>query len=116
MHRVEKLADRPEGFAPPGKIPFKNMVPLDEIIADSIGKKVGTKAVAQEYQRMIQSLGPELGILFDRTADEMKGQANPEVVEGILRVRDGGVEIEPGYDGVYGKVKIFRARTADLFT
>ena len=60
---------------------------------------------------MIQSLGPELEILFDRTRDEMAGHANPRVIEGILRVREGGVEIEPGYDGVYGKVKIFNKKT-----
>ena len=107
MHRVEALADRPEGFKPPGKIPFKNMVPLDEIIADAVGQKVGTKAVDREYERMIQGLGTELDILFERTEEEMKLCAGPRVIEGILKVRNQEVEIEPGYDGLYGKVKIF---------
>jgi PHP family Zn ribbon phosphoesterase len=64
--------------------------------------------VDQEYERMIQSLGPELEILFDRSGGEMTGHANPRVIEGILQVREGKAEIEPGYDGLYGKVKIFR--------
>jgi len=31
----------------------------------------------------------------------------PEIAEGIVRVREGKVFIEPGYDGVYGKIRIF---------
>jgi len=107
MHRVEELADRSEGFVPPNKIPFKSMVPLDEIIANAFGQKVGTKAVDQEYEQMIQKLGPELEILFDRSEEELKSGAHPRVAEGILKVRRQEIEVDPGYDGVYGKAKIF---------
>jgi DNA helicase-2/ATP-dependent DNA helicase PcrA len=31
----------------------------------------------------------------------------PEIAEGVIRVREGKVIIEPGYDGVYGKIRIF---------
>jgi uncharacterized protein (TIGR00375 family) len=108
MHRVEELADRPEGFTPPKKIPFRSMVPLDEIIAEALSQKVGTKAVAQEYGRMIQKVGPELEILLERSEEELKSGTPPHVLEGILKVRRGEIEVSPGYDGVYGKVKIFK--------
>lgn len=107
MHRVEELADRPEGFRPLRKIPFKNMIPLDEIIADAVGKGVATKTVAQEYEKMVRTLGPELEILLDRSETELKGCADARVSEGILNVRAGHVRIEPGYDGVYGKIRVF---------
>ena len=109
LHRVEDLADREEGFVPKNAIPFKNMIPLDEIIADALGQSVGTKGVDQEYERMIKSLGPELSILFDRSKEELTAAVPPRIVEGILHVRERQVEIAPGYDGVYGKIKIFKA-------
>jgi len=31
----------------------------------------------------------------------------PEIAEGVIRIREGKVDIEPGYDGVYGKIRIF---------
>ena len=107
MYRVEQLADRPEGFQPKRKIPFKNMVPLDEIIADAIGQNTKTKGVAREYDKMIQAMGPELDILFERSEAELTKVTQSRVAEGILKVRRGEVEVIPGYDGVYGKVKIF---------
>jgi uncharacterized protein (TIGR00375 family) len=134
MHRVEDLADRPnfsflsqkgsldgpnlssasidrywdrsEGFCPPHKIPFKNMIPLEEILADTFGKGVGTQTVAREYKKMIQSIGPEFEILFEKTFEEMRPVADPRVLDAILKVRKGQVLIEPGYDGVYGKIKV----------
>ncbi|MBI3314051.1 MAG: DNA helicase UvrD [Candidatus Omnitrophica bacterium] len=108
MHRVESLADRPEGFCPEGKIPFKNMVPLDEIIAAALGKNVGTKTVDQAYEKMIRELGTELDILFERSESEMQGHGDPRVIEGIMKVRRREIEVTPGYDGLYGKVKFLK--------
>ncbi|MBI2640282.1 MAG: DNA helicase UvrD [Candidatus Sungbacteria bacterium] len=108
MYRVEELADRPEGFRPPDAIPYKNMVPLDEIIAEAFGvASATTKRVQGEYKKLVQEFGGELPILFDVTAGELARHARPEVAEGIMRVREGRLHIEPGYDGLYGKVKIF---------
>ena len=108
LHRVDDLADREEGFRPPHPIPFKNTIPLDEIIADALGQSVGTKRVDQEYERMVEQIGPELSILFDRSEEELVRIASPQILEGILKVRDRQVEILPGYDGVYGKIKILK--------
>ncbi|MBI2167307.1 MAG: DNA helicase UvrD [Candidatus Omnitrophica bacterium] len=108
LHRVEDLADRPEGFRPEDPVPFKNMIPLDEILADALGQNVGTKAVDQAYETMVKQIGPELSILFDRSREELAAVSGERVVDGILRVREGRVEIKPGYDGVYGKIKVFK--------
>lgn len=108
MHRVDALADRPLGFKPQGKIPFKSVVPLNEIIADAFGKGVNTRTVSQEYEKMIRLLGPELGILLEKEEKEIRAHTDPRVAAGILNVRSGHLQIEPGYDGVYGKIKVLK--------
>ena len=107
-NRVDELADRAEGFKPPNAIPYKNMVPLDEIIAEAYGLASATgKTVQTEYLNLVTRHGSELKILFDCSRTDLKGSASPEIIEGIMRVRAGKIHIEPGYDGLYGKVRIF---------
>ena len=107
MNRVEELADRKEGFSPEGAVPFKSLVPLTEIIADALGMTIATKRVNEEYKNLIKKLGNEFKILLDASSAELTSATLPEIAEGIIRVREGKVFIEPGYDGVYGKVRIF---------
>ena len=107
MHRVEKLADRAEGNRPPNAIPYKNIVPLEEIIADALGVGVGTQAVEREYLTLIDKCGTEFAVLLKTSEEELRKVAPARIVEGIIRMRQGNVQIEPGYDGEYGKVKLF---------
>jgi len=108
LNRVAELADREEGFQPENAIPFKSLIPLEEIIADSFGVGVASKRVREEYEKMIRAMDNEFSILLDADAASLKSAALPEIAEGILRVRQGKVHIEPGYDGEYGKIKIFK--------
>jgi len=107
LNRVNELADRPEGFEPEKTIPFKSLIPLEEIIAESLGQTVGTKLVVEEYHSLIKKLGNEIKILIDASRQELEAATLPEIAEGIIKVREGKVSVTPGYDGVYGKIKIF---------
>ena len=107
LNRVEQLADRSNGFKPANAISFKSLIPLEEIVADVLGFMVGAKQVEEEYKNLIKKFGDEFKILLEVSPKDLAGVTLPEIIEGIIRVREGRVYIEPGYDGVYGKIRIF---------
>lgn len=107
LNRVEQLADREEGFKPENIIPFKNLIPLEEIIADALGTLPGTKQGIEQYQNLVKKFGSEFKILLEASKLDLEAVTLPEIGEGIIRVREGRVQIEPGYDGVFGKINIF---------
>ncbi len=106
LHRVEELADRPEGFRPPGAIDYKNLIPLKEIIGDVLGVGSGSKTVEKLYEKVIEGLGPELKVLLNASADELARVAGSDVAKGVEAMRKGEVDIQPGHDGVYGRIKL----------
>jgi len=107
MNRVEQLADRPEGFKPFGAIDFKNLVPLEEIIAQALGQNVGTQAVERDFRSAIAKFGTEFNILLRASEDDLlKGLPN-RIAEGVLRMRKGKINILAGFDGEYGKISLF---------
>jgi uncharacterized protein (TIGR00375 family) len=110
MHRVEELADRPEGFIPKNAIPSIHLIPLEEVIAEALGVRVGTKSVEMEYERLVERGGSEFQILLHATPDELASFVPPKILEGIVRMRQGKLSIVPGHDGVYGKITLFPER------
>ena len=107
MHRVEQLGDRPEGFVLEDAAPFKNLIPLDEIIAVAKGLGKDAKSVEQEYRLLVQRLGSELDILINLPEEELIKSCAPRAARGIMNVRQEKVRITPGHDGVYGKIELF---------
>jgi len=107
MNRVEQLADRPAGYVPSNSIPFKNFIPLDEIIAEAKGISKTSQGVEREYRSCVAKLGNELEILTKLSGDLLKKNLPHKIAEGILQVREGKVRIQAGYDGEYGKIAIF---------
>jgi uncharacterized protein (TIGR00375 family) len=106
-NRIRQLADKDVGFVPEDAIPFKSLVPLKEIIAETFGCGPATKKVEKEYQKIIQALHNEFNVLLNVSKAELESVTLSEITEGIMRVREGKIIVEPGYDGVYGKVRIF---------
>jgi len=107
MNRVEQLADRPEGFKPENAIPYKNLIPLDEIIAETKGVNKGSVAVERDYRSCLAKFGTELEILLRASREDLQKNLPLRIAEGVLRVRDGKVNIKAGFDGEYGIVSIF---------
>ncbi len=106
MNRVYQLSDRSFGSKPDRFIPFKKMVPLDQIIGSIMKKPVETATVRKKYIEVLNKLGTEFSILLEIPENDMRGKIDDSIIEAIHMVREGGVNIEPGYDGEFGKVEI----------
>ncbi len=107
LHRVEKLADRAEGFRPEGVPDFHSLIPLQEIIAQVLNVGANSKTVGKAYFSMLERLGNEFEILMNCPIGEIEKASSPKIAEAVSRMRRGKIYIEPGYDGEYGKIKIF---------
>ncbi|MCL5970491.1 MAG: endonuclease Q family protein [Patescibacteria group bacterium] len=120
MHRVDQLAKRSiadleltrEGMyirskAYPKRPSYVMIVPLLEIVSESLSSPVSSPKVMSEYLRLCQILGGEFTILLKSTEAELQKIAGAKIAEGIGRVRSGNIVIEPELTGVFGVVKIW---------
>ncbi len=108
-HRIEELADRQIEMIQNRKIPFKSIVPLAEILAEVFGvKSTQSKKVEEAYHQITNQIGNEFSVLLDAPLEAIQTvTSNTILVSAIERMRTGQIHIEPGYDGIYGKVRIF---------
>ncbi len=105
----------PHGIHPP----FVKIVPLNEIIAESIGSPVASPKVKVIFDNLTKTVGPEFDILLKTPLEDIVGVGGSKVAEGVEKVRGAHIVIKPGYDGVFGIVKIWKekedvARDVDL--
>jgi uncharacterized protein (TIGR00375 family) len=107
MHRVEKLANRDNGFKPEGAPDFQSIIPLPEIISEVLKVGVNSKTVANAYISLLGKVGNEFKILLDAPLNEIESNSSSLLRDAISKMRSGNIYIEPGFDGEFGKVRIF---------
>lgn len=86
--------------------PFIRLVPLVEIIAQTMAIGPASKRIEREYSRIIGELENELNVLAWTGEADLIAVAGETLARNILKVRMGEVRVEPGYDGLYGKVTV----------
>jgi PHP family Zn ribbon phosphoesterase len=89
---------------PVSRPPFRRLVPLRDLVAAVEGVGKNTKTVGRAVDRLIESCGSELNVLINTASRELQTATTDEIATAIVSVRQGDLEIEPGYDGVYGVV------------
>ncbi|QQG43035.1 MAG: DNA helicase UvrD [Candidatus Daviesbacteria bacterium] len=120
MERVEKLADREIGEIGeiremgvvksktfPRRAGYRMLVPLHQVIAEAFGTAPTTQKVLNEYKKLVTELGGEIKVLTKISIEDIAKVSGPKVAEGVDKDRKGDLVIDPGYDGVYGVVKIW---------
>ena len=113
LHRVENLADRPEGSIPDNVIPYKCLVPLEEIIAQAIGAARDTAGVRNRYDTLVKALGGEFNVLMNAPVGDIEQHSDERIALGVANMRSGKVLAQPGYDGVFGVINVFAERAGD---
>lgn len=117
LERVEALATRPEfvlatdglGYlrGSDGRPPFRHVVPLMQILAEALGVGERTKTVARAYTDLTNAIGSEFAVLLEAPPSEIAHVTDERIAEGVARMRSGELTVEPGYDGLYGTVRIW---------
>lgn len=123
MHRVEELSQSPQFSEEVSKInpngvkwiidptkkhpPFVKLVPLNEIVAESLHSTVASQKVKDMFNDLCLRFGSELNVLLKTPIKDIEAQVGQRVAEGVEKVRKGNIVILPGFDGQYGIVKIW---------
>lgn len=111
LGRVHALADRPTGGPrPKNAVPFKSLVPLEEVIGNALGVGRTSKKVFASYAKLLGQVGPEFDVLLDASLKDIELASSERIAEAVARMRAGNLVITPGYDGVFGTVKIFEEK------
>jgi uncharacterized protein (TIGR00375 family) len=92
----------------PDRPPYVSLVPLAEIIAECIGSPVNSPKVQRPYIELTDALGGEFHVLLESTPKEIAKVAGERIAVGVEKVRKGDIIIDPGYDGIFGVVKLWK--------
>ena len=92
----------------PGKKrrPFVSLVPLLEVLME-LNNGSPTKA-GVEYERLTTVFGTEFDIIFRKTYEELVKTGGEGLAQAIARMRRRDVTVDPGYDGVFGTVRLHK--------
>ncbi|MEZ4087215.1 MAG: endonuclease Q family protein [Candidatus Gracilibacteria bacterium] len=114
LNRVMSLADRKDPEARPNRIPYRYLVPLNEILSNIHQVGPNSKTVMTQYWKIIAALGNEFHILLDAPLSEIEKIGGPQIALAIDKVRRGDIYIKPGYDGEYGIVQVFSPEELEI--
>ena len=69
-----------------------------------------TRTVARLHADALARLGPEIPLLQEIPLDEVRRRGLTLVARALTRLRSGDVHRQPGYDGVFGTIRVLGPR------
>ncbi len=111
MYRIAELADRKDPTEAHQLRNFYSITQLPDLIAEIRGVKSSrSKAVQRDFFHLIRTLGQEFFILLFADISDIRAASDELIAEGISRLRDGRVIINEGFDGEFGRVRVFNQK------
>ena len=106
LHRVLELADREQPLQPQGRPGFLSLIPLNEVLGELEGAGPATGKVKKRLAKLLSRFGSEMQILTEVPVEDLARESSL-LGEAVARMRQGQVFRQPGYDGEYGRIKVF---------
>jgi uncharacterized protein (TIGR00375 family) len=104
-YRVNELTDQsPEEH--PDKKPYYKILPLHELIVLTNGSTLNSKKTWRTYNDILEKFGNEFNVLLDAGKEELARFADEKLVGIIIDNRNGKIDVQPGFDGEYGKAML----------
>jgi DNA helicase-2/ATP-dependent DNA helicase PcrA len=107
LPRISELADRGDAEPLPQQGRFRSLIALDQVLGEIENVGPRSQRVRRRYDELVTRLGPEMDLLESRPLDDVEQASSSVVAEAIRRMRAGNVIRKPGYDGVYGAIRLF---------
>jgi DNA helicase-2/ATP-dependent DNA helicase PcrA len=108
MNRIAQLADRDNILDRKSRHPFYSLIPLKEILSEIEGVSPDSGKVDQRYRQLLHNAGSEFNILMNFDIDHIKTIGGELLYEAIRRMRYREIYIEEGFDGEYGRIRVFK--------
>lgn len=87
--------------------PYVKLVPLLEIVAEGMDSTVNSQKAKNMFAKLCTELQSEIEVLLRAPLDAIEKVAGWKITEAVKKVREGNIAIDPGFDGEFGKVRIW---------
>lgn len=87
--------------------PFVRLVPLLEIVAESLSSTVASLKSQNMYKELLKHCGTEIDILLKVALSDIRHIGGERLSHAVAKVRKGNISIRPGFDGEFGKISIW---------
>ncbi len=108
MNRIAQLADRDNITDRKNQLPFYSLIPLKELLSEIEGVSSNSNKVDKHYRQLVHKAGSEFNILLNYSLDQIKSIGGELLYEAIRRMRNREVYIQEGFDGEFGRIRVFK--------